>query len=182
MRLWSLHPAYLDAQGLVALWREGLLARKVLLRRTKGYRDHPQLERFKAQPDPVAAIDTYLLGVFKEAKRRGYHFDRNKLAGHAFRKKIGVTDGQLRYEMDHLRKKLKKRAPEALKKNILDRQERQLCQTSRRSEAAAFSCSTRGTPPPCSSKLPDLEREKTPRPHPLFKIRHGGIASWEKIC
>lgn len=30
MRLWSLHPSYLDAVGLVALWREGLLARKVL--------------------------------------------------------------------------------------------------------------------------------------------------------
>jgi len=30
MRLWSLHPRYLDAKGLVALWREGLLAQKVL--------------------------------------------------------------------------------------------------------------------------------------------------------
>jgi len=25
MRLWTLHPKYLDARGLVALWREGLL-------------------------------------------------------------------------------------------------------------------------------------------------------------
>ena len=29
MRLWSLHPRYLDRQGLTALWREGLLARAV---------------------------------------------------------------------------------------------------------------------------------------------------------
>ena len=30
MRLWSLHPCYLDPAGLVAVWREGLLARAVL--------------------------------------------------------------------------------------------------------------------------------------------------------
>jgi hypothetical protein len=29
-RIWSLHPKYLDARGLVALWREGLLAQAVL--------------------------------------------------------------------------------------------------------------------------------------------------------
>ncbi|WP_368086417.1 pyrimidine dimer DNA glycosylase/endonuclease V [Nitrosomonas sp. Nm34] len=26
MRLWSIHPKYLDAKGLLALWREGLQA------------------------------------------------------------------------------------------------------------------------------------------------------------
>ena len=36
MRLWSLHPRYLDAKGLVALWREGLLAQAVLKGQTKG--------------------------------------------------------------------------------------------------------------------------------------------------
>ena len=46
MRLWSLHPKYLDIKGLVACWREGLLARKVLLDQTKGYKNHPQLIRF----------------------------------------------------------------------------------------------------------------------------------------
>lgn len=30
MRLWTLHPKYLDTKGLVALWREALLAQKVL--------------------------------------------------------------------------------------------------------------------------------------------------------
>jgi len=110
MRLWSLHPAYLDAQGLVALWREGLLARKVLQRRTRGYRAHPQLERFKALPDPVAAINAYLQAVLQEAGQRGYHFDRRKLKGTAFRGKLGVTHGQLRYEMGRLRQKLALRA------------------------------------------------------------------------
>jgi len=32
MRLWTIHPKYLDRQGLLALWREALLAQKVLRR------------------------------------------------------------------------------------------------------------------------------------------------------
>ncbi len=49
MRLWSLHPKYLDRQGLLAVWREGLLAQKVLQGKTKGYKNHPQLKRFQQQ-------------------------------------------------------------------------------------------------------------------------------------
>jgi hypothetical protein len=45
MRLWSVHPKYLDARGLVALWREGLLAQAVLRGRTSGYVRHPQLRK-----------------------------------------------------------------------------------------------------------------------------------------
>jgi hypothetical protein len=71
MRLWSLHPSYLDAKGLVALWREGLLARKVLLGHTRGYRQHPQLTRFKAHADPIRAIDGYLWFVHDESRKRG---------------------------------------------------------------------------------------------------------------
>ena len=75
MRLWSLDPALLDRQGLVACWREALLAQAVLLGRTAGYTAHPQLERFRAHPDPTAAISAYLHGVRDEATRRGYQFD-----------------------------------------------------------------------------------------------------------
>lgn len=32
MRLWSIHQSYLDRQGLLAVWREGLLAQGVLLK------------------------------------------------------------------------------------------------------------------------------------------------------
>ena len=53
MRLWSLDPAHLDRQGLVACWREALLAQAVLAGRTRGYRHHPQLERFRVVPGPV---------------------------------------------------------------------------------------------------------------------------------
>ena len=109
MRLWSIHPSYLDAKGLVACWREGLLARKVLQGRTKGYRNHPQLDRFKDQDDPVGMMDAYLLAVHEEATRRGYGFRREKLGAQISDRKITVTDGQLRYEFSHLKKKLGKR-------------------------------------------------------------------------
>jgi len=38
MRLWTIHPKYLDAKGLVALWRETLLAKHVLEGKTPGYK------------------------------------------------------------------------------------------------------------------------------------------------
>jgi hypothetical protein len=111
VRLWTLHPKYLDAQGLVALWREGLLAQKVLQGRTRGYRNHPQLDRFKAQADPVASIARYLRTVQEEATRRGYRFTRSKIARRDGARAIAETRGQLRYEWQHLRRKLKRRAP-----------------------------------------------------------------------
>ena len=106
MRLWSLHPSYLDTKGLVACWREGLLARKVLLGETRGYRNHPQLQRFKAQANPVAALDQYLSAVLCEADKRGYAFDHSKIEVHHGSFSLTVTDGQLAYELSHLRGKL----------------------------------------------------------------------------
>ena len=111
MRLWSLHPKYLDTQGLLALWREALLAQKVLSGRTRGYRNHPQLERFKTHPYPKKAIAVYLLEIWKEAKRRGYAFDAKKIGAGRTRRKIQVTEGQLAYEFAWLRRKLKRRSP-----------------------------------------------------------------------
>lgn len=124
MRLWSLHPKYLDARGLVALWREGLLARKVLEGKTRGYKNHPQLERFKNHPEPLKAINAYLLEVWREAARRDYRFDIRKIEVVELEEKIPVTRGQLEYEFHHLLRKLQKRDPklyEALKgeKDIL---------------------------------------------------------------
>ncbi len=110
MRLWSLHPKYLDAKGLVALWREALLAQKVLQGRTRGYRHHPQLERFKACRAPERALASYLYAVWQEAVCRGYAFDRKKI-GRRARVKIPVTRGQLRYESRWLLAKLKRRDP-----------------------------------------------------------------------
>jgi Pyrimidine dimer DNA glycosylase len=119
MRLWSLHPSYLDAKGLVALWREGLLARKVLQGKTHGYRHHPQLIRFQAQKDPLAAIEAYLWSVYEESLRRGFQFDVGKLSKKRRVHKIQVTAGQLGYELKHLGKKLKVRDAEGYRKIAL---------------------------------------------------------------
>lgn len=109
MRLWTIHPRYLDARGIVALWREALLAQKVLCGKTSGYRSHPQLIRFQAQKIPAAALASYLAGVFKEAGRRGYSFNGTKILKPRMRGTITETEGQLLYEWGHLKRKLRKR-------------------------------------------------------------------------
>lgn len=107
MRVWSLHPKYLDSKGLVALWRETLLAQNVLLGKTVGYKNHPQLQRFKEHKSPVDAIGAYLLHVYDEAKMRGYNFNSLKIISSPEHiEKIPVTNGQLEYELSHLKKKL----------------------------------------------------------------------------
>jgi hypothetical protein len=115
MRLWTLHPKYLDAKGIVALWREALLAQKVLQGATKGYKHHPQLLRFSETKNPPAALATYLKAVQEEAVRRDYHFDASKIGAQRSRGKIKETRGQLLYEWAHLKRKLKMRDPKRLR-------------------------------------------------------------------
>ena len=121
MRLWSLHPSMLDRQGLVACWREALLAQAVLLGRTRGYTAHPQLDRFKAHDQPEVAIGAYLAGLHAESVVRGYRFDAGRIvyapdpeAGPEHLGAIPVTFGQLGFELSHLRAKLFQRSPEFL--------------------------------------------------------------------
>ena len=111
MRLWSIHPKYLDPQGLVALWREALLAQAVLRGETRGYRNHPQLQRFQSAPAPVSAISSYLRGIHAEAEARAYSFDRGKIGIVSLQARIAVTNGQLAYEWQHLLRKLAARTP-----------------------------------------------------------------------
>jgi hypothetical protein len=112
MRLWTLHPRYLDPKGLVAAWREALLAQKVLAGATVGYRHHPQLARFQASDAPLAAIASFLSGLADEAQSRGYRFDVTKISKVRFAGQIPETDGQLLYEWGHLKSKLRMRAPQ----------------------------------------------------------------------
>ncbi|MBC9795535.1 pyrimidine dimer DNA glycosylase/endonuclease V [Sinomicrobium weinanense] len=109
MRIWSLHPKYLDTRGLVALWRETLLAKHVLEGKTRGYKNHPQLNRFRKTEDPVNAINQYLAEVFREALRRKYNFNREKIQWNFTPVIIKVTSGQMAYETEHLLRKLKLR-------------------------------------------------------------------------
>lgn len=112
MRLWTIDPCYLDTRGLLALWRESLLAQQVLRDKTKGYRHHPQLDRFKAHPAPLRAIATYLENIWKESCRRGYCFNKEKIGRGRTRRKIKAAQEEIRAEFDWLLTKLEKRKPE----------------------------------------------------------------------
>lgn len=139
MRIWSLHPSLLDRQGLIACWRETLLAQAVLRGQTKGYQHHPQLTRFRELPDPVVGVATYLTGLVEEADRRGYRFNKDLVSvdpDPALR--IEVTTGQLNYEWNWLQSKLAVRSP-----------------------------STHGL--------------GSPKPHPMFALVEGPIATWEVV-
>lgn len=116
MRLWILHPRYLDARGLVALWREALLAQAVLAGETRGYTRHPQLTRFRDSPSPMDSIASYLHVVQAEASLRAYRFDASKIAAGRHAKPIPASRGQLDYEWAHLMAKLQIRAPSWLEK------------------------------------------------------------------
>jgi len=111
MRIWSIHPEYLDTKGLVALWRETLLAKNVLEGNTRGYKNHPQLIRFKKSDNPLRNINQYLSAVYQESLSRGYHFNKGKfnIHSHSHSQSLTVTQGQIEYEMQHLIKKLKTR-------------------------------------------------------------------------
>lgn len=111
MRLWSLHPKYLDSQGLVALWREALLVKAVIRGETRGYKHHPQLQRFSSHPHPRLAINAYLAAVHAEAMHRGYTFNRSRIGAVRAVQCIPVSSGQLAHEWSHLQNKLSVRSP-----------------------------------------------------------------------
>ncbi|WP_298020722.1 pyrimidine dimer DNA glycosylase/endonuclease V, partial [uncultured Campylobacter sp.] len=111
MRLWTISFKYLDAKGLVALWREALLAKNVLAGLTKGHKNHPQLDRFYAHENALEAINAYLAEVYAQTCARGYKFDAAKVGEFDERNlaKIAVTSGQIEYEFAFLQEKLKSR-------------------------------------------------------------------------
>ncbi len=109
MRLWSIHPKYLDSKGLVAVWREALLAQKVLEGKTKGYRNHPELDRFKSHEHPLAAIGKYLEYIHDESLERSYEFDYGKILVHKEVEKIKISEDRVEFEVEHMKDKLRKR-------------------------------------------------------------------------
>ncbi len=111
MRLWTVHPKYLDTRGLGALWREALLAQRVLQGKTRGYVHHPQLTRFQQQSNPLNCIATYLTGIYADSLERKYNFQADKIGAINSDCVINETDGQLQYEWNHLLNKLKIRSP-----------------------------------------------------------------------
>ena len=120
MRLWTINFKYLDAKGLVALWREALLAKNVLAGLTKGYKNHPQLDRFYTHKNAPAAINAYLAEVYAQACARGYKFDAVKVGKFDEQNlaKIAVSRGQIEYEFAFLQEKLKSRDRVVYERNL----------------------------------------------------------------
>ncbi|HWK19517.1 MAG TPA: pyrimidine dimer DNA glycosylase/endonuclease V [Microbacteriaceae bacterium] len=113
MRIWSMHPRQLDRVALVACWRESLLAQAVLAGRTRGYKHHPQLDRFRAQDEPGERIGAYLVGLADEADRRGYRFDRSRIDRPSPPLPVmPLTQVELDAEWHHLLGKLEGRSPD----------------------------------------------------------------------
>lgn len=108
MRLWSLHPKYLDTSGLNGLWKEACLAQSRLIAKGGGYYNHPELDRFKAHPRPLYAIGFYLYYVWLEAKERGFNYDYQKILYPNFGqlKTTPVSAARLHFERCHLLRKL----------------------------------------------------------------------------
>lgn len=118
MRIWSLHPSYLDWMGLGAQWREALLAQKVTEGKTKGWKNHPQLDRFKYHPKPMEAVGYYLKGIHDESLTRRYKYNYSKiLYPDSVVDLINLSQDQLQYEFDLLQERLKKRTPEKYEEN-----------------------------------------------------------------
>ena len=116
MRLWSINPSYLDSKGLGGVWREGLLAQAVLLGKTKSWKNHSHILRFKNHEKPVSAIGFYLLKIYEEAKFRGYRYCKFKIVKLSENvSPIKVTKGQLLYEFHILKERLKNRDPNKYK-------------------------------------------------------------------
>ena len=91
-----------------------MLAQKVLLGATCGYKHHPQLLRFRNSPSPLESIAAYLHGVQAEATRRHYRFDAGKIAAAGQVAPLEATQGQIDYEWQHLQAKLRMRDPQWL--------------------------------------------------------------------
>lgn len=111
MRLWTLHPHYLDLAGLRALWQNGILAQKNIFAQKGGVELHPQLLRFQKTETPEKAIGTYLLYISEEAEHRGVHFDIKKILVPCRDIVLDETVGQIQYEWWHFLTQLKDRAP-----------------------------------------------------------------------
>jgi hypothetical protein len=118
MRLWSIHPKYLDQKGLVACWRESLGAKAALDGIVQGYKNHPQLERFKKTKNQSAQINAYLYFLFKDSQDRKYNFDSSKIdfGKTIAAEQMNVTKGQIEFELGHLFDKLYIRDPNKLKR------------------------------------------------------------------
>lgn len=157
MRLWSIHPEYLDRAGLLGLWREALLAQQVLHGLSEGYKNHSHMQRFYALPkeDAMQHMSDYLFYIWQEGKLRGYKLNVNNIKDPRNDEPhimvvpdtlFTVTSGQLALEYQILRMKVKERDPRHFE------------------------------------RLQNFPTHKmwVPKPNPVFTLIHGKKEFWEK--
>lgn len=150
MRLWSLHPSYLDKQALQVCWADALQALEYYKQERaymKGITNdlspyfYPCLDRFRMTGSPIAHITNYLHGLCDESERRNTPFGRAKLPEFTPGLRLKVTDGQIAREEKLL-----------------------LLQLNRRKQTQLWM---------------DLFVAEYVQPHPLFEIVSGPVEPWE---
>lgn len=109
MRLWTIHPEYLDNKQLSTLWRDTLLAKNVLSGLTKHHKSDSQLNRFQNHPIPRKAINFYLSIIWEESQNRNMPFDESKFSKTSLKEKefIEVNTGQVSFEFKRLKQEQK---------------------------------------------------------------------------
>ena len=99
-------PAIPRYPGPACFVARGLTSPRGTTPQTRGYRHHPQLQRFQAHASPRFAINAYLAAIHSEATARGYAFDKRKIGPVRSVDSISATTGQIAYEWQHLMAKL----------------------------------------------------------------------------
>ena len=118
MRIWTLHPRFLDRQGLLGQWREALQAKNALLdpHHSSNVCHERQLRRFKAAKiQALSCMGVYLHAVADEMILRGYKPNVSLIPYYVGTPSlIPVTQGQVNFEIAHLMAKLTERDPSRL--------------------------------------------------------------------
>ena len=109
-RIWSLHPKYLDGIEIFFLWRNCIMAKKILDGTEKVNRKFPHLARFESSSNPIGAINIYLSEVYKIASTHGKNFKLDKFDDSFKDISLNVTKGQMEYEVELFKKKLRNRS------------------------------------------------------------------------
>jgi hypothetical protein len=78
--------------------------------KTKGWKNHPQLIRFKNHNAPIHAIGFYLFIIYNEGCKRGYSYNKSKMFKIVEKvSMINISKEQLAYEFEILKNRVRGR-------------------------------------------------------------------------
>jgi hypothetical protein len=117
MRIWSIHPKYLDSKELLNLWNETIQAKNEFLTKFSGHFSNKQLERFLDLKNPLEAINSYMSSIYREAVKRDFSVDDSFMDWDFDDSiQIPVTAGQISHEISKLKSRLRERDEKKLQK------------------------------------------------------------------